>query len=256
MAGYWGSWTPTGSDPWTPLSPILGSLTRAMAVHETDGSRVYVLDGDCTVHRWRDGTYEESSWYGPIYAAQLKSCAWAPDWIFAGGVNAGGWSVLTAAMCNAELGLWVQFRDGLPDVLVPDPRYPSGRGKVTCEPARNMPRLFLHGEGAGLWMRDMTDLVEGVPPVAVNGGLRLSPPVPNPSSGPVLLRWEAPSGDAADVTVCDALGRRVRAFTTAGAVELRWDGRDDRGREVPAGRYWLELSSAHGRACQAVVRVR
>ncbi len=155
-----------------------------------------------------------------------------------------------------ESGGWIEFREGLPSSQTVDPRPYQNDGKVLFESARTLPRLFLFGEGAGLWMRSMGDLVTGLAPLAEHDGLRLWQPAPNPFSERVLLRWEGPAGQATTVTVVDALGRRVRAFRATPPGAVTWDGRDDGGRVLPAGRYWVEISDAKGRARRNFVRVR
>jgi len=66
--------------------------------------------------------------------------------------------------------------------------------------------------------------------------------LPNPSGAPVIVRLSIPPGGAsASLEVRDVTGRRVRAgrpVTLAhGPREISWDGRDDRGRRLPAGIY-------------------
>ncbi len=82
---------------------------------------------------------------------------------------------------------------------------------------------------------------------------------PNPSSGPVRLAWSAAGSDRPiRLAVHDAVGRRVRSFALQqdpGAADLSWDARDDAGRPVPAGVYWLTLQAASGRLAARPVRI-
>jgi glucose/arabinose dehydrogenase len=64
--------------------------------------------------------------------------------------------------------------------------------------------------------------------------------------GSVLLR---------SLAVFDAAGRRVRSFAGPFPVSPVWDGRDESGREVPAGIYLLRAETATGPATRRVVRL-
>jgi hypothetical protein len=70
------------------------------------------------------------------------------------------------------------------------------------------------------------------------------PLAPQPSRGVQTMQLVVPSGRPVEVQVFDAAGRRVRnlgSFRAAGAtpLEVRWDGRDDEGRRVAAGVYFV-----------------
>ena len=73
----------------------------------------------------------------------------------------------------------------------------------------------------------------------------LSPVVPNPGRGDFQFRIGSPSNAQADLSVLDAGGRRVRMLLRgaqpAGWRTITWDGRDEAGRRVAPGRYWLRL---------------
>ena len=65
---------------------------------------------------------------------------------------------------------------------------------------------------------------------------------PNPFNGRVALRLEGLGAGMVDVTIHDAAGRAVRRLSVpvdAATVTVRWDGRDDRGRHVPSGAYFV-----------------
>lgn len=84
-----------------------------------------------------------------------------------------------------------------------------------------------------------------VEPRPAPGGLELALPQPNPSrSGATLAFWLARPGRAT-LDVVDVQGRRVRRLLDgplgAGEHKLRWDGRDDAGRLLPAGLYFERL---------------
>lgn len=61
---------------------------------------------------------------------------------------------------------------------------------------------------------------------------------PTVASGEVVLRL-AEASRTARFQVYDATGREIRRITASGTTEVRWDLRDDQGRVVPGGRYWI-----------------
>jgi flagellar hook capping protein FlgD len=106
----------------------------------------------------------------------------------------------------------------------------------------------------------LTDHSASVPvdvrPAAV--AVELASPRPNPSHGPVVLMVE--SHDAAPVTIeiVDMAGRRVRSTTLAdgaGTHVWMWDGRDNRGAPVGAGRYIARATSVSGGTSRTIVRI-
>ncbi|NOT32607.1 MAG: choice-of-anchor D domain-containing protein [Candidatus Eisenbacteria bacterium] len=75
--------------------------------------------------------------------------------------------------------------------------------------------------------------------------LRLLPSFPNPAVGGTTLRFELPRSAHVRLAVFDVSGARMRTIEdgerSAGAHALRWDGRDERGRSLPAGIYFGRL---------------
>jgi flagellar hook assembly protein FlgD len=71
---------------------------------------------------------------------------------------------------------------------------------------------------------------------------------PNPFSISTELAYELPATGAIRVAVYDALGRAVaelaRGAAPAGRHVVAWDGRDARGRRLPAGAYFIRIQ--HG----------
>jgi hypothetical protein len=73
---------------------------------------------------------------------------------------------------------------------------------------------------------------------------------PNPFADRAELRLRLPRAARVAVRVHDVTGRRVRDLIArdlaAGAHPLAWDGRDEAGRAVPAGTYFIRME-AEGR---------
>jgi beta-glucanase (GH16 family) len=69
---------------------------------------------------------------------------------------------------------------------------------------------------------------------------------PNPFNAGTELRFTLPADAIYDITVHDAAGRLVRTFHglgREGANALRWDGRDDEGRNAASGVYHYRLKA-------------
>jgi len=79
---------------------------------------------------------------------------------------------------------------------------------------------------------------------------------PNPAQGPVRIEW---SGDRrvaiGSLDVYSVRGSRVLSLSLGAAGATTWDLNDDRGRPVPAGIYFIGLTSAsrHGETRRVVV---
>jgi alkaline phosphatase len=96
----------------------------------------------------------------------------------------------------------------------------------------------------------------GTPPALAEGSIV---PYPNPFGSSVELRVYAPE-PGAGLRVYDVSGRRVRTLSDRidriGWNVLRWDGRDDLGRPVPSGIYFVSLESPGGRRTAKLLRIR
>jgi hypothetical protein len=99
-------------------------------------------------------------------------------------------------------------------------------------------------------------------------GVGTTPPEPvrlqaSPNPFRVETRIDAP--DWSPLTIHDVQGRLVRVLTCApggacpqvfGAFRGSWDGRDERGRVMPSGVYFLRYSGQSGRAVKPIVYLR
>ena len=78
---------------------------------------------------------------------------------------------------------------------------------------------------------------------------RLWPNYPNPFNNGTVIRFELPAARPAELAIYNLLGQRVATLVNdtraAGQHEARWDGRDDRDRELAAGVY-ISLLQAGG----------
>jgi hypothetical protein len=77
--------------------------------------------------------------------------------------------------------------------------------------------------------------------------LTLNRPSPNPTEGALRVRFGIPSERPTDLAVFDVAGRLVArvsgARRAAGWYDAVWDGRDQAGRQVASGTYFLRLTA-------------
>lgn len=86
--------------------------------------------------------------------------------------------------------------------------------------------------------------------------------LPVDATGVQRVRFYLPEGgDAVDLSVYDALGRRIRVLSTGslsvGIHETMWDGRNEKGNVAPSGVYFYRLDLGEQRTVvHKTVRVR
>jgi len=114
--------------------------------------------------------------------------------------------------------------DGVPDVLVG-----GSDGRVHLYP----------GVGVNTAVRDEQ------PPTPA-GDVSLLSAYPNPFNPSLYIRFELRHPATVTLVVYDATGRKVRTLAgstmSAGPHTTFWNGRDDRGRDVSSGVYFVQLS--------------
>ena len=90
----------------------------------------------------------------------------------------------------------------------------------------------------------------GVPGGQPPGELALARPHPNPARQSVVLSFALPRAAVVSLAIYDAGGRRVRGLASgeqpAGDHAVVWDLRDEAGRVVPGGLFFVRLQ-AEGR---------
>lgn len=101
----------------------------------------------------------------------------------------------------------------------------------------------------------VADATDPLPPRGVDRSLRIAP---NPFVESATIRLDAPGERLLDVTIYDAVGRRIRRWVgeteAGGPQEWVWDGRDDAGRRAAGGIYWLRaLTEERSRVAKIVL---
>jgi len=91
-------------------------------------------------------------------------------------------------------------------------------------------------------------------------GLVLQPPFPNPARNGSILRFTNAAAGRIDLQILDPAGRGVRSLTSRvlapGEHVVAWDGRDDHGRPVPGGTYFVRLRYGEAAAMRRLIRLR
>jgi agmatine/peptidylarginine deiminase len=99
-------------------------------------------------------------------------------------------------------------------------------------------------------------------PVLVSGGEAIpgmlrAAASPNPFRGETTIRLARPAPGGSSARVYDLLGRRIRTLPMGGAPgEWVWNGKDDGGREVPPGVYFIRVGNGESDATIRCVRFR
>ncbi len=114
---------------------------------------------------------------------------------------------------------------------------------------------------AGFWVNLPGGSVDVEPPLAVrtfhNG---LLPGHPNPFRGRTTIGYSLASGGPLAMELLDVSGRKVRTLfagrAAAGEYRTTWDGRDDRGMELPAGIYFCRLTAGSFTSVQRTLLLR
>ena len=83
---------------------------------------------------------------------------------------------------------------------------------------------------------------------------------PNPFNPTTNITFDLPEAQRVTLEVYNILGQKVRTLTNkkfaAGTHTLTWDARDDRGRSMSSGIYFLKLKSKHYSATQKMILMK
>jgi len=131
------------------------------------------------------------------------------------------------------------------------PEWSSTGGVIDAE------GLYIAGNEIGTFQVTATDAVSGIsknaqvviaPAVSVNmtigdipSTFQLYQNYPNPFNSTTIIRFDLPEAGEVNVTIFNILGQRITVLTdrkyTAGQHQLRWQGRDEAGRDAANGIY-------------------
>ena len=119
-------------------------------------------------------------------------------------------------------------------------------------------------ESGGLLFFDMIPVV-GIDESQLSHSLlpsvySLSQNYPNPTTGLTSIRYGLPNDSYVDIRIYDISGRVVRTLVAATQPAsyyiINWDGKDDEGKILPAGIYFLQLESNSYRAVKGLTLIR
>ncbi len=110
--------------------------------------------------------------------------------------------------------------------------------------------------GGGVAVTGVDDGDDAIRPLA----FRMFPASPNPFMSRTLIAFELPRAAVTRVALYDAAGRLVRVIAdgplSAGKHTQAWDRRDQSGRPVAQGVYFLRLDAGRDRSRQKLVVIR
>jgi hypothetical protein len=88
----------------------------------------------------------------------------------------------------------------------------------------------------------------------------LGPAIPNPFTPSTSIRFTVIEATVVDLGVYNVLGQRIRTLfagdRAAGEHREAWDGRDDEGRDMPPGVYYVRITQGRDTETQPLVLVR
>ena len=123
-----------------------------------------------------------------------------------------------------------------------------------------LPNQYIWGAFLDTTGREVGVEVLQDPPVGQYPEVCLVPLHPNPMRNQGEITFSLPGPGRAQVTVYDALGRKVRMLldeeVKAGSHRLLWDASDSQGRLLPSGVYFLRLESEGVNLTRKVVVLR
>lgn len=107
---------------------------------------------------------------------------------------------------------------------------------------------------------EVADDITDVPVLATVPTVRLAPPWPNPSAGQIKVRVIVQRPSPVRLSVYDARGRLLRAWSAealgTGDHDYLWDGMGPDGRPVPSGLYLIQVRSRDQTATRSLVLAR
>jgi hypothetical protein len=153
-----------------------------------------------------------------------------------------------------QISLWHQY--------VVHPELQLSLGLETQTSSLDGYQGFAEGIGRAFadFLPDETTGIEGIAGSVPAAGFALVSVGPNPFRSATALDIRLPQATRVQLTVHDALGRRVRtlfeAMRPAGPWVAVWDGRNDSGTPAAGGVYFLRLHAAGGSLSEKVTLLR
>lgn len=224
-----------GGQTWTNVTGSLPTrYPTDFAFDPTDGRNVWLtFSGYGTPHVFRSTdagmTWEDRSSNLPDIPVQSVAVdPINPEWVYIG-TDLGVYRTLDAG------AVWTDFNAGMPIAMVLD---------VNIMAADRLLRAATFGNG--VYEVSLPEAASADIAGVGAGAIELYPPEPNPFGERATIRFHIPREESVDLSIYDALGRRVRELMSgrqaAGSGRATWDGLDDSGHRLPLGLYIARLS--------------
>jgi hypothetical protein len=111
----------------------------------------------------------------------------------------------------------------------------------------------------GFWSGPIQVTDAPPPPAARPDRFAVFAPSPNPSRDRVVVAFDLPRETRARVAVFSVTGQRIRSLldgvSAAGRHQVWWDGRDEAGRRVHQGVYFVRVEAGADAAVKKLARV-
>jgi hypothetical protein len=231
---------PTTSDSVASSNPYTAFMIEARAGTAATANRWLSLpDSGYSVDNLPPGTPSALS---GTYSAGSTALHWLPN------------GEADFAHYNLYRGSSAGFVPG-PSSLVASP---GDTGHVDAAPPSyyKLSAVDVHGNESGFALLTPSNTVD-VPTVGDPLAFRLGRPQPNPARSATRIAFELPSAGPFSLAIYDPAGRKVRTLLAghrdAGAFALNWDLRDERGRPVGPGMYFVRLDSRGGGLTERMV---
>lgn len=105
-----------------------------------------------------------------------------------------------------------------------------------------------------------TDWGLGIPPVDDISSFKLFQNYPNPFNPETTIEFYLPHAAGVQLEIFNLLGQKVRTLAAerkiAGLHQVQWDGRDEAGREVSGGVYFLRLQAGNSVQTRKMLLIR
>ena len=267
-----------GTTPWlgapevrvSLYDPFTNTWTSAtdLPEHCDMGSSVIISDTIYIV-----GGYNRTS--GTLWTNMLKGAINPINptqitWITGLTLPPNSFTVATAALGNkvywiAGTATWYYIPGS--DTIYPFVPYPIvvARTQMVARTAEAIQELYVvAGDSGGNWEPPNRTYMKFTFDVGVNETkptqtFSLLYPKPNPAKREVRIAYSLPNQCKAELVICDASGRIITKTTEekeSGQYEYLWQGKDQRGKAVPNGIYFVRLKTGNNLHTQKITITR